>query len=257
MYQILYVAISLQFIIASKCETLPESITKCHYGDNRCVRLTINEVIEKFPKGIPVIGMKAMDVVKLPNVQFANNDELNDFWFKLKLYNQSIYGFENTVISEAKGFVKDPTSAEIKIRGVIPKLVCAGNYDAKGRMLWMLNINATGVSKSELSHVLFRMALKVQTEYRNNKRYLKINELTPNIGIDRWQMWFDNFFPKNPALTTVINTIFNENWSEIWKELENPILLIFTNVFLSMLRSIFDNVPYDDLFISKNDTKQL
>ncbi|KAH8310720.1 hypothetical protein KR044_002751, partial [Drosophila immigrans] len=225
-------------------------VKKCHFGDTKCIKESANNLIRRFPKGIPSVGLKPLDVVHVKDTVLVNDPQVGNAWYYFELVNQINYGFENATITEVSGFDEDPTSSKIEIKGIIPRLVYKGNYVAKGRMLWMVDINATGDSESEFMNFFFEFSLKVQTEYRNNKRYLKIYQLVPNVGLDRWILWLDDFFKENSDLTLAVNKVFNANWLEFYNEMEPTILNAFKDVFTSLIEGIFDSVPYDELFIT-------
>lgn len=151
----------------------------------KCIKNSANELIRHFPKGIPAVGLKPLDAVHVKDTELVNDLQVGAAWYYFQLINQINYGFENTTITEINGFDEDPASSKIEVKGQIPRLIYKGNYNAKGRMLWMVDINASGESESEFLNFSFDFTLKVQTEYRNNKRYLKIYQLVPNVRVDR------------------------------------------------------------------------
>lgn len=126
-----------------------------------------------------------MDVVHVKDTVLINDQQQGVLWYFFELFNQINYGFENTTITDIKGFDEDPTSSKIIVKGQIPRLIYKGFYNAMGRLLWMVQINTTGESESEFLNFRFDFTLKVQTEYRSGKRYLKIYQLVPNVYVDR------------------------------------------------------------------------
>ncbi|XP_017118647.1 protein takeout [Drosophila elegans] len=255
MRYLVYLLISLQLYVGLQCQTLPAKIKKCHYGDGKCLVESTNALLRTYPKGIPEVSLKPFNVVPVRDWLLVNDSQVGGAWYFFELLNQINYGFENTTITEILGFDRDPTSSKIEIHGKIPRLVYKGDYLAKGRMLWFVDINSHGTSESDFLNFRFGLTLKVRIEYRNNKRYLKIYQLVPNIRLDRWIMWLDNFFPDNYDLTIAINNLFNRNWVEFWNELEPGILPLFETVFLGMIEDLFEKVPYDDLFLADEDSK--
>ncbi|KAH8384160.1 hypothetical protein KR009_012324 [Drosophila setifemur] len=248
-----YVLICSPLFIGLQCQGLPPKVKKCHYGDGKCLVESANALLKNFPKGIPEINLRPIDVVPVKDWLLVNDSRVGGAWYNFELLNQLNYGFENTTITEIRGFDRDPTSSKIEIHGTIPRLVYKGDYQAKGRMLWFVEINSHGTSNSDFLNFKFDITLKVRTEYRNNKRYIKIYELVPNIRLDRWIMWLDDFFPENFDLTLAINNLFNRNWVEFWNELEPGILRLFETVFRSLVEDTFDSVPYDDLFLPDDE----
>ncbi|KAH8343670.1 hypothetical protein KR059_003768 [Drosophila kikkawai] len=252
MHYIAYLLVSLQLYAGVYCQSFPADLKKCKYGDGPCLTATANDLLKKYPKGIPELNIKPFDVLPVRDWLLVNDSQVGGAWYFFELLNQINYGFENTTITEIRGFDRDPTATKIEIHGKIPRLIYKGDYLAKGRMLWFVDINSHGTSESDFLNFQFDITLKVRIEYRNNKRYLKIYELVPNIRLDRWIMWLDNFFPDNFDLTIAINNLFNRNWVEFWNELEPSILRLFETVFRSMIDDLFDNVAYDDLFLAES-----
>jgi len=71
----------------------------------------MNLLIKKFPRGIPALGMKPIDVVDIKNSKFWNDEKVGAFWLDFDLFNQVNYGFENTTITKVSGFDENPTSS--------------------------------------------------------------------------------------------------------------------------------------------------
>ncbi|EDW59664.2 protein takeout isoform X2 [Drosophila virilis] len=248
------VSIILQLFIACKCQTLPNFIKKCRFGDSKCIIESMNAVIKRYPRGLAAMGMKPIDNVDIKDSEIWNNAEVGGVWFKFKLFNQVNYGFENATITRIKGFGRDPTASTMEIHGRIPSLIHKGSYIANGRV-WLIALNATGESTSDFQNLRFVLKLKVIPEYRNNKRYLKIYELVPIVNISRWIVWLDTLFPENMDLTITLNEVLNANWLEFWNELEPAFLSVFSSVFTGMIEDIFHKISYDDMFLKDNETE--
>ncbi|XP_064552322.1 circadian clock-controlled protein daywake-like [Drosophila montana] len=243
-----YVLAIYLLLIVNSCKALPEEIKKCRFGDDKCIVESINDIIGKYPKGIPEIGIKPIDVVDIKDTELLKTDRTGVYWAAVKLINQVNYGFENTTITSVEGFEKNPTASQIVISGRIPTLVHKGTLDANIR-IWWVQLNQTCKSISEFHNMYFTLTLKVSLEFRNNKRYLKIYELSPTVKIDRWILEIESLFKENTDLTIFLNRLFNQRWTEIWNEWEPRILDTFASVFIGMIKDTFNQIPYDDLFL--------
>lgn len=162
-----------------------DRIKKCRFGDEKCMVKSINDIIKKYPKGIPELGIKPIDVVDIKDTELLKSNRTGFLWASVSLSNQINYGFENTTITSVKGFEKNPKASQIIISGRIPSLVHKGSFVANGH-LWLVEMNLTGDSISEFQNMRFTLKLKVSLDFRNNKRYLNIYQLTPIVKIDRW-----------------------------------------------------------------------
>ncbi|XP_032291019.2 protein takeout-like [Drosophila virilis] len=206
--------------------------------------MTSSKNIQKEPE----LGIKPIDVVDIRDTELLRSNRTGFIWASVSLSNQVNYGFENTTITSVKGFGKNPKASQITISGRIPSLVHKGTFDANGR-LWLVEMNLTGNSLSEFQNMHFTLKLKVSLDFRNNKRYLNIYELTPIVKIDRWILEMDSLFTENTDLTIIFNRLFNQRWIEVWNEWEPSILDTFASVFIGMVKGIFNEIPYDDLFL--------
>ncbi|XP_030571471.1 protein takeout-like [Drosophila novamexicana] len=235
-------------LIVFFCTALPDRIKKCRFGDEKCMVKSINDIIKKYPKGIPELGIKPIDVVDIKDTELLKSNRTGFLWASVSLSNQINYGFENTTITSVKGFEKNPKASQIIISGRIPSLVHKGSFVANGH-LWLVEMNLTGDSISEFQNMRFTLKLKVSLDFRNNKRYLNIYQLTPIVKIDRWILEMDSLFTENTDLTIILNRLFNQRWIEVWNEWEPSILDTFASVFIGMIKGIFNEIPYDDLFL--------
>lgn len=64
-------------------------------------------------------------------------------------------------------------------------------------------------------------------------------------------MHYTNLFNGNKALGDNMNLFLNENWSDILSELKAPIIDAFGNLFLLIIKNVFDNFEYSELFQSQ------
>ncbi|XP_030374789.1 uncharacterized protein LOC115624307 [Scaptodrosophila lebanonensis] len=245
---LLSIIIGLQIQIFANGQTLPKEVQKCHFGDSDCIVDKMNQVIKNYPKGIPEIGLKPIDIVDIKNLTFGNGDRNLSSWITLHFFNHVNYGFENTTITKVSGFNKDPTKNKLEISGRIPNLVHKGTYFANGR-LYLVELNCTGEMTTEFQNFTFNLKFKVIPEYRNNKLYIRVYELVPLVAISRWVLWMEDFFIENSDLTIAVNHVINKNWLEFWNELEPTLLEGFASAFNNIVEDIFNKVSYTDLFL--------
>ncbi|XP_030562353.1 protein takeout [Drosophila novamexicana] len=227
---------------------LPEDIKKCHFGDSKCLIGSINDLIKRYPKGIPEIGLPPLDFTRLEDVAILDKPTVGAVWLTFYTRDNVNRGFNNATITHVDGFSRDPTKNIMIIEAHIPSVIHEATYDMLGRYLLFV-ANTTGKLKSDFQNVHLKLTIKGVLEYRNNKRYLKIYELKPKVELDRWIVWFDNLYRENTDLTIAVNRAFNENWLEFWNGLEPGLMKSFAQCFTGMLNKVFENVAYDDMFL--------
>ncbi|XP_034478015.1 uncharacterized protein LOC117784398 [Drosophila innubila] len=146
------------------------------------------------------------------------------------------------------GVEREPELNRLEVQLKIPRLVLQGNYEFKGRGI-IVYTNSSGITHSDLQNVTINCSLKGFIEYRNNKRYLKLYEISPQIELDRWILWADNLYKENTDLTVVLNRVVNENWREMWNEIEPTILPSYSRSILKIINKLMLTVSYDDMFL--------
>ncbi|XP_017874152.1 PREDICTED: circadian clock-controlled protein-like [Drosophila arizonae] len=246
-YSLLFVILLMLYKTSLGIE-LPDDIKKCHFGDSQCLINTINDLIRRYPNGIPGIGLAPLNVTQLDDISIVNRPNGASVWLSFYLQNLTNKGFNNATITQVIGFNKDPSSSSMIIKAHIPRLIHKGTYNMLSRIL-LFRANATGSFCSEFLNFRLEMLIKTIQEYRNNKRYLRIYELKPKVDLQRWIISLDSLYTENTDMTIVMNNVINENWLEFWQELEPSMLKTFELCLTLILKRVFDNVAYDDLFL--------
>ncbi|ALC46325.1 CG31189, partial [Drosophila busckii] len=229
-------------------------IEKCHFGDSTCLMRSINDLIKRYPKGIPEIGLPALDEAKMDNITILETpQEYGPIWMSFHTTDNIYKGLNNATITEINGFDEDPTKSRVVVKARIPRLLHEATYEMKGKYLVFI-ANTTGKLQSDFQNVQLTLTFKVIMEYRQNKRYLKIFELTSVVDLDRWIVWLADLYRENSDLTIALNRSMNENWIEFWNGLEPSVVKSFTNCFTALLSNVFENVAYDDMFLNSTNT---
>lgn len=64
----------------------------------------------------------------------------------------------------------------------------------------------------------------------------------------RLYLYLDNLFNGDKALGDNMNIFLNENWKDILDELKPAVVEAFSQIFASVINSIFSRLSYDDVF---------
>ncbi|KAH8310728.1 hypothetical protein KR044_002755, partial [Drosophila immigrans] len=242
------VSFQLANTFTGKLLFLASDIVKCHYGDSHCIIKSINDVIRRYPKGIPEIGLPPLDESEMEDVSMLDSPHRGPIWLNFHMRDNVNKGFNNATVTHIQGFKRDPTKEPLVMKARIPRLVHEATYDMQGQWL-LLKANTTGKLQSDFQNFHLTLTIKIILEYRNNKRYLKIYELVPLVTLDRWIIWLNDLYKENTDLTVAINRAFNENWVEFWNGVEPGLLKAFALAFTGLLKRVLENVAYDDMFL--------
>ncbi|XP_034662601.1 protein takeout [Drosophila subobscura] len=241
-------------IDASLAAELPEDIEKCRFGDSPCLVRTLNDLIKRYPKGIPEIGLPPLDKYSFPDTSVLDSPHRGPIWMTFHMRDNVHKGFNNATVTHVEGFLQDPTKQQIILKARLPRLVHDATYDMQGRFMLFV-MNATGKLQSDFQNFRVTLTIKVILEYRNNKRYLNIYDMVPVIDLDRLICWFDNLYRENEDVTIALNNSFNKHWLEFWNELEPALLRSFSAGFTVLLSTVFEKVAYDDMFLPDIDIR--
>jgi hypothetical protein len=92
-------------------------------------------------------------------------------------------------------------------------------------------------------------------EKGDGKTYIQIPSSKFKMVFDTSRLYLnlENLF-NNKALSDNMNKFLNENWEPIFSELKPSVRDTLAQVLTGIINSVFENVPYSDLF---NDTSSL
>lgn len=161
-----------------------EDIKKCHFGDSQCIVDSINDIIRRYPKGIPEIGLPRLDETEIYNFTILDFPKSGPIWIYFQMRDNVNRGFNNATITHVEGFDRNPNKKKIIVKARIPRITHDANYDMQGQF-FLFKANTTGTVQSDFQNFSLTLTFKVTVEYHYNKRYLRIYDLVPLINIDR------------------------------------------------------------------------
>ncbi|XP_034478288.1 uncharacterized protein LOC117784607 [Drosophila innubila] len=225
MYTLLVFIICLRIIHSAE---LPKNINKCHFGDEECIKGSINQLIKSYPKGIPSLNIKPFDDFRPSDLQLWDSPRVGGSFLKFRLVNQMISGCQNATVTRVSGFDEDPNRNKIEIELRIPRLIHRSTYQMQLRWLSMVQSNTSGPCYAEFQNVTLTLNLKVIVKFQKEKRYLKIYELMPQLELGRFVLRLDDLYKENLDLTLAVNRAYNENWIELWNDIEHNVLASYS-----------------------------
>ncbi|XP_002138095.5 circadian clock-controlled protein isoform X1 [Drosophila pseudoobscura] len=224
-------------------QQLPPDIDKCQAGDAICIAKTITYILQSYPKGIPSIGLDAVDAISFQNVIVSRMESSK---LDLKFHTLTVRGFENTTVLDAKGFDADIPRV-FELSAFTPLLRLEGEYETQGILLTM-PIQGRGQALVELKDCQFRCKVRAVEDQRlDGKRYLEIPKVKCLVDVQSMHINFDNLF-NNKDLSDTMNDLANNNWFEIWKTLRKGINSALDQVSGTILRRVAKKFSYDDFF---------
>ncbi|KAL7738473.1 hypothetical protein ACLKA6_006781 [Drosophila palustris] len=246
MYTLVAFVICLRIVYSAE---LPKDIKKCKFGNDACIKGSINQLIKNYPKGIPSLNIQPFDEFRPSDMQLWDSPRVGGSFLKFRLVNQAVSGCQNATVTGVSGFEQDPTKSRIEIELRIPRVTHRSTYEMQLRWLSMVQSNTSGACYAEFQNVTLILNLKVIVKFQKEKRYLKIYELTPQLELGRFVLKLDDLYKESLDLTLAVNRAYNENWLELWNDIERNVLSSYSQKGAQLLDKIFATISYDDMFL--------
>ncbi|XP_075145219.1 protein takeout-like [Haematobia irritans] len=225
---------------------LPSDLEKCKVGDNECVRNKIMEIVKKYPKGNPNIGLPNISEFQMNNLIISRANSNSPLQLNLKFSKLITYGVENLLIEHTSGWTKDVKNIEIKAK--IPWLKLVGDYETNGKVL-LFNLESKGKGNFEMSDCKAHFKVQLKLEKREDgKNYAKLTKLKITFKPEKLSFRMDNLVKDSKELTDTINNVLNDNWRDLWNELSDGISNGLSEAYMNILTSVLNKIPYDDFY---------
>ncbi|XP_058169536.1 protein takeout-like [Anopheles ziemanni] len=206
-----------------------------------------NLIVGHYLDGVPALGLASLDPLRIDAMDIVQGD--GPVAIELNFKDVDISGFKDVIVKKAKGFTESPHVMEMNL--LLPVTSLIGKYKINGKVL-ILPIQGEGHSNMTMVNCDFTMKWNGALEKRSNgKEYYKMNKIKATLDTTRFYMQLTNLFNGDKLLGDNMNQFLNDNWEDILKELKPAIIASFTNIFRAIIVNVFENVPYNELFLSK------
>lgn len=222
----------------------PAGYTLCPKDDQKCLFERIGATFAKHAAGIPAIDLVSLDPLKIQKMDIVQGGD-GPINIVLNFKNVDLTGLSEAVVKKANGFTANPTKMELGI--LVPVTSLVGGYKINGKVL-ILPIQGEGRSNMTMENNHIQMKWTGKLVDRNGKQYYQLDKLKATFDTTRFHMHFSNLFNGDKALGDNMNVFLNENWQDILKELKPAIIDAFVKIFQSVISSVFNKVPYNELF---------
>ncbi|XP_053667171.1 uncharacterized protein LOC128716272 [Anopheles marshallii] len=220
-------------------------LARCKVGDEPCIVQAVTDTFHKYQGGVPGLALASLDPLRIDEMDIVQGTGPVNIVLNFK--NVDITGFKDVIVKKAKGLTASPNVMEMNL--LLPVASLVGSYKIKGKVL-ILPIQGEGASNMTMVNCDFLMKWNGGLEKRaNGKEYYQMNKIKATFDTTRFYMHLTNLFNGDKALGDNMNQFLNDNWEDILKELKPAIIGAFTKIFRAIISNVFENVPYDELFL--------
>ncbi|XP_017473411.1 PREDICTED: circadian clock-controlled protein-like isoform X2 [Rhagoletis zephyria] len=240
------VALSLQWQVFAV--DFPAPITKCHFGDEKCLIEQAHKLLKKAATGIPENNIPSLEPLKVEKIEMLG-DKNSALKVDLVMSDVEFYNYTKAKLLSIKGFSKD-LSKPMKLvsQNINPRMTIKAKYKVNGNIL-VLPIKGEGLLTMVLDNVKSRIVTTMKPEQRNGKTYLIVDNIKLESKLDNVITDMTNLFNGDKTLSDSILKVMNENWRVLSDELTPRINEALAHKFEELLPKLFKDIPYEDYFL--------
>ncbi|XP_055612009.1 protein takeout-like [Uranotaenia lowii] len=238
---IVSLAMLLNGCLAAK---FPAGFSLCKAGDEKCIYERITEIFRKHSKGIPEVQLVSLDPLKIEKMDIVQGGD-GPINIVLNFKNVDLSGMSESTVKKANGFTATPTKMDLSI--LVPVVSLVGGYKINGKVL-ILPIQGDGKSNMTMENCEIQLKWTGKLVEKAGKQFYQVDKMKATFDTTRFHMHFSNLFGGDKALGDNMNQFLNDNWQDILKELKPAIVDAFVKIFQSVVSSVFNKVPYNELF---------
>ncbi|KAF6200077.1 hypothetical protein GE061_006378 [Apolygus lucorum] len=215
--------------------------TACKRGPkhNECLRNSIQKTVPDLVKGLPNVGIMAIDPLRFSKIQIEQGT--GPVSINLTLVDLEIKGLKNMIINEVKNDWKN-----MMLRITAPQLNLIGQYKIDGKVL-ILPVHGNGDSMFDLGNLTANAVFRLSEKMIAGKRHYQVKAVDVKLATQSLHLHFDNLFDGNKQLGDHFNEFINENWKEVFEELKPALEKAVKHACESTAGQFFTKVPKNEI----------
>ncbi|XP_054730600.1 circadian clock-controlled protein daywake-like [Anastrepha obliqua] len=226
----------------------PAPITKCHFGDEKCMIEQGQKLLNRAATGIPELDIPSIEPLVVEKIEMLG-DKNSALKVDLVMTDVKFHNYTKPKITTIKGFTKDLSKPmKIVTQNINPRLTIKSKYKVDGNIL-VLPIKGEGELTLTLDNVKTRFTTTLHAEQRDGKQFLIIDNIKIETQVDKATTDMTNLFNGDKALSESILKVLNENWRVLSDELTPIINEAVANKLKEVMAKFFKDIPYEDYFL--------
>jgi len=224
----------------------PKGMSKCDWGDEKCIIKNLNTFASEHYKGDPESGLAPFDPLKFVTLEIGSDSD-GPVSLKVTFSNSLLTGLKDTKFTKAEGYAKDFDGKDVTIEATVPSLKGTGDVKLKGKMM-ILKLDNEGKSDLEFQDLKASLKCKLKKVKKGGKDYLHYENCLVHLEPKKMKIDATALFPKDKTMATSMNKVFNENWKEILDSVRPSAEKGVGKIFEDAFNSLADKSPADELF---------
>jgi len=208
---------------------------RCRLNDKKCIVNTLNVIAKSFykvtGKELPIQTFHAL----IPGLEGLG-------LVKLKFSNPEYTGVEQTKITKATGFRRDPDQNTINVQFKLPTASVSGRYVSEAP------IYLTGYGSIVVNDMEISLVITTAKEFKNNSVYMKATDVKFSYTLNKATFHFTNDELNYNPLVDVVNGHLNYHALTILEQMEESMHSTLAEFYKEFANLILLEKPYDEFF---------
>lgn len=249
--------ISIVFVIIStlgydrlECEAsmkLPDDFKLCHLGPDfeKCLKPAIEESLPLFDKGIPSLGLPALNPLHVDIVDVSRGT--GPVSLSVIITDASVYGLSIFTVKSIK-WIESTTTLDVVTFSEIVNT--EGNFVADGRVI-LFPIKGEGRANITFYGVTTHHEIFGTFQTIDEETYWMINNYKLDYDVEKMEVFFNNLFNGDKLLGDATNRILNENWKLFFEALKPDFVETMRVIGQNFSQILFSKIPIHNIFLEQ------
>ncbi|XP_022910702.1 protein takeout-like [Onthophagus taurus] len=232
-----------------KSSKLPNFIQPCPnmLGEedrlNDCLLSQTKTVVNTLKDGSNELEIPPLDPLQLDLLHLSLHDD-----FIFSLHNLTISGLSDCSFMRLK---INNTENNLQMSIHFKKITIVGYYKLLG-FLFVAQVNSSGYTSMVFDDVILNVKMPMSTIQRDSIPYLLLpRAFDAGITFSGVSVEFENLFPSEPVLGTIVNKFINDNFDDLFQVMRPGVLDVLKHNLHKLFFKLLAFVPVDEIFKMK------
>ncbi|CAH2084393.1 unnamed protein product [Euphydryas editha] len=227
----------LSLVLTANTASAP-FIKPCKADDSACIVSSAAVAIPYFASGVPELGIKPMDPLKLSLIKSDQGG------LKMTFKESTLTGLKDCNVENIKH-----DSSKMRQTVVLKcNLALTGDYDINGQLL-ILSTQGNGKYKIDIRDLVIKTIVDLTTVTgEDGKSHWHIKKWSRSFKVLTGTTFhFENLFNGNKVLAEPVLEFANTNWKDVMQEIAPPVIDAVVAEVVSAVEALYKSVPLDEI----------
>ncbi|KAK3925850.1 Circadian clock-controlled protein daywake [Frankliniella fusca] len=211
---------------------------------NECIRRNMQFVVPLFAKGEKLFDMEPIEPIAVSDVRVHLRREPFDFHAVAR--NSKVHGASGVKVRAASAALTD-NSLDMSLDITIPTMFIEGEFKIEGK-IGSFPFAGRGPWNVTITDLEANWHLIGETVDKQGEKYMQIKRFIPTYRVGGMKANAENLVEGAPELTNLAMNLINQYWEPVLTAMMPATRSELERHLKRMASSVFDSVPYKQLF---------